>query len=557
MVRRIINFFGREIRGLHEAAYLLGAFAIFSQLLALVRDRLFASSFGAGELLDIYYAAFRIPDLVFVIVSALVSISVLIPFLVKIFSKDSADSEKEIEKKKFVDSIFSSLLIILVLLSGLVFIFADKLLALIFPEIISPDLVLITRILLLQPILLSLSSFYASFIQVYRKFFIYALGPLFYNLGIIFGVLFLYEPYGLPGLTFGVVIGALLHLAIQIPFVRSHGIKPKFTFNINPQIIKNVLKLSIPRTVALAGNQISLIVLLALAGVMVTGSISIFTFSFNLQSVPLSIVGVSYSLAAFPTLSRLFSKGDIETFLLHIVKAARHIIFWSIPISVMFVVLRAQIVRTILGAGEFSWDDTRLTAAALAIFSISVVAQGLILLFVRGYYSAGETKKPLIFTLISIVVTIISAYGLSYYFNANVFFRDFFEELFRVGGLKGTAILMLPLAYSIGQIANAILLWVSFSKKYKCFDGELWETIFHLTGASLIAGYVTFGALRVLDDVFDLDTLIGIFSQGFIAGIAGIAVGATVLVILGNQEIRTVWKTLHKKIWKSKFVGGE
>src|SRR3972149_427019 len=110
-----------------------------------------------------------------------------------------------------------------------------------------------------------------------------------------------------------------------------------------------------------------------------------------MQSVPLAIVGVSYSTALFPTISRLFSEGNRQKFVSEMIIAARHIVFWSIPITVLFIILRAQIVRTILGAGEFSWSNTRLAAAALAIFSISVLAQSLSLLFVRAYYASGRT----------------------------------------------------------------------------------------------------------------------------------------------------------------------
>lgn len=555
MVRRVIQFIGREITGLHEAAYLLALFAFLSQILALVRDRLLASQFGASHLLDVYYAAFRIPDFIFVIISALVSISVLIPFLVRVIEKD-----KE-HVKDFVDSVFSGFVILILILVGVTLIFTDDILRKIFPEIINgeygKELVTITYIMLLQPIFLGLSGLFSSFIQVYKKFFIYALSPILYNLGIIIGIYFFYPLYGLQGMVWGVVLGAILHLLIQVPSVINKGIFPRFTFKIKWNYLKDVLKLSLPRTVALTSSQISLIVLVALAGAMITGSISVFTFSFNLQSVPLAIIGVSYSLAAFPTLSRLYANGDIENFLNHIVKAARHIIFWSIPVTVMFIVLRAQIVRSILGAGEFSWDDTRLTAAALAVFAVSVVAQSLILLFVRGYYSAGETKKPLIFTTISLALTILSAYFFVDYFSNHETFRFFFEDLLRVENISGTVVLMLPLAFSLGQILNAALLWFSFDKQYGCLSRELWRTAVHSLAASVVAGYVSFGMLRILDDVFNLETLIGVFMQGFVSGILGLSVAAIILYMIGNREIRIVWETLHKKIWRTRFIGGE
>jgi putative peptidoglycan lipid II flippase len=342
-----------------------------------------------------------------------------------------------------------------------------------------------------------------------------------------------------------------------MPSVKKSDLLPKITFKPDFKVLKEVLLISLPRTVALASNQISLIVLLSIAGTLVAGSIAIFSFSFNLQGVPMAIIGLSYSLAAFPMLSRLFEDKKMSEFADQISRATRHIIFWSVPVMVMFIVLRAQIVRTILGSGEFSWSDTRLVAAALAIFSISVVAQSLILLFVRGFYAAGQTKKPLMYSVIGVLITIFSAYGLVKYFESNELFRFFTEDILRVSGITGTVVLMLPLAYSIGMIVNALLLWISFNKQFKCFSKKLTRAMFHTLGAGIIMGQFSYIALQYLDDIFDIDTLFGIFMQGFLAGIFGIAIGAIVLVILDNEEIKVVWKTLHKKFWKTKPVVAE
>ena len=555
MVTQVFKFLNKEIRGLHEAAYLLAIFAFLSQFMALIRDRLFAARFGAGEALDVYYAAFRIPDFLFVVISSLVSVSVMVPFIIRYLEKSKP------ETKDFINSVFSVMVILSLGLAVFAFVFTPKILNILVPDLIGDgfarDLILITRIILLQPIFLSLSSLFGSIIQVYKRFMIYALSPLLYNFGIIVGLLFFYPKWGISGLAFGVVLGALLHFLIQVPSVGKRGLVPKFTLKINFTQITEVLTLSIPRTLALTANQLILIFMTAISSAMAVGSIAVFTLSFNLQSVPLAIIGVSYSLAAFPTLSRLFSRGETKSFVEHISRAAKHIIFWSLPVTILFIVLRAQIVRTILGAGEFSWNATRLTAASLAFFALSVLAQSLILLFVRGYYSAGETKKPLFFAAISTITTIVSAYLLVFVFQNMPSFQLIVERLMRVEGISGTVVLMLPLAYSIGQILYAFLLWVSFDREYALFSDSLWRPALHSLGASLIMGYVAFLMLQVLDNVFDLNTLIGIFSQGFLAGVTGIFAAILVLILLKNEEIKTVWKTMHKKIWKTKLVAVE
>src|SRR3989338_2691194 len=203
----------------------------------------------------------------------------------------------------------------------------------------SESLIGLSRILLLSPILLGISNLFGSLTQSRNRFFIYALSPLLYNFGIILGIIFLYPNFGLQGLTWGVVLGALLHMAIQLPSLIHLKLLPKLTFAPDFKKVRQLIILSLPRTITLSINHIAIFFLLSLASLMSVGSVSVFSLAFNLQSVPLSIIGVSYSLAAFPTLSRLFSSGEKEKFFSEILSSARHIIFWSVPVMVFFIVL--------------------------------------------------------------------------------------------------------------------------------------------------------------------------------------------------------------------------
>ncbi len=549
MVKRIFRFFNKEISGLHEAAYLLGFFAFMSQLLALVRDRLLAASFGAGHVLDLYYSAFRIPDFIFVTVASLVAISVLVPFIIEKMAVSLAES------KKFIDNLFSFFFLLIIIVSGLTFFLIPYLTPLIFkgfPPGDLPALITLTRILLLSPILLGLSNFFGSITQVYKRFLIYSLSPLFYNLGIIFGIVTLYPIFGLHGLVYGVVLGAVLHLLIQLPFVIRQGLFPKIQLTLDFREIRKVMLISLPRTFTLGLTQLTTLFLIALATFMTAGSVAIFNFSINLQSVPLSIIGVSYSIAAFPTLARYFATKQREKFLTEMITSARHIIFWSIPISILFIVLRAQVVRTILGAGEFNWSNTRLTAAALALFSFSALAQGLILLFVRGYYAMNNTKKPLLIGTISGALIVILSYLFVKLFSSLPVFQYFIESLFRVTDLPGTLVLMLPLGYTLGVFVNCLLLWFCFNREFPGFTRALRTTLFHSFSASVIMGAVSYLGLNIFDNLFNLNKVWGIFMQGFLSGIIGISAGIVILKLLKNQELEEVWRTLHHKIWTAK-----
>ena len=549
MVKKFFNFFSKEINGLHEAAYLLGFFALLCQLLALVRDRILAATFGAGHDLDMYYSAFRIPDFIFVMVASLVGISVLVPFIIE---KVNIIQEAT---KKFIDNIFSAFFLLIILVSFITFFLAPYLVPMIFkgfPAKDFPELIMLTRILLLSPILLGLSNFFGSITQVYKRFVIYSISPMVYNLGIIIGVIFLHPIFGLRGVVYGVVLGALLHLLIQIPFVIRQGMFPKLKINFDWPEIRKVITLSVPRTFTLGIAQITTIFLIAMATFMKDGSVTVFNFSINMQSVTLSIIGVSYSIAAFPTLAKFFVEKQMTKFLAEMVTSARHIIFWSIPISILFIVLRAQVVRTILGSGEFNWDSTRLTAAALALFSFSALAQGLILLFVRGYYAMGNTKKPLIIGTISGVFIVVLSYLFVKLFASYLVFQDFIESLFRVSDIQGTSVLMLALGYSLGISINCILLWVCFGRQFSGFTKALRKTLLHTFSASVIMGFVSYLGLNIFDDLFNINTTSGIFMQGFLSGVLGIIAGIIIIKLLKNQELEEIWITLHHKIWKVK-----
>lgn len=554
MVKAVLKMLGREISGLHEAAYLLGFFAFLSQILALVRDRIFAHQFGAGAALDIYYGAFRIPDLIFISVASLVSVSVLVPFVIgKLASSHDA-------AKKFIDGVFSFFFLLMIVVSVGAFFLMPILAPVIFSGFSSASLdlvIVISRILLLSPIFLGISNFFGSITQAKKRFFVYAISPLLYNIGIIIGAIAFYPIWGLPGLAYGVILGAFLHMAIQVPAVFADGLFPKFRFRVDWATAKEVCRISVPRTVTLGLSQLVIILFISLASEMPEGSISIFNFSWNLQSVPLSIIGVSYSLAAFPALSRLFAEGKRSLFVGHIIEATRHIIFWSFPITILFIVLRAQIVRVILGSGEFSWSDTRLTAAALALFAVSALAQGLVLLFVRGYYAEGKTKIPLVINLGTSILAVVLVYVFAWLFRVVPVTGYFLESLLRVSDLSGTAILALPLAYSIAIILNAVLLWKKFDRDILLYSKPLLNTMFQSFSASIIMGFATYFFLNLGGLVFDLNTFFGIFLQGLFAGILGIIVLILVLKLLKSPELEETWSALHKKIWRAKAVAPE
>ncbi|MDB5194330.1 MAG: hypothetical protein JWN50_344 [Parcubacteria group bacterium] len=550
MVKAVFRFLYKETSALHHAAYLLGGFAILSQILAFLRDRLLAHVFGASAALDSYYAAFRIPDFLFVTVASVVSISVLVPFIVE---REKKGTE---EVRKFIDDVFSFFSFLIIGVSIAAFFLIPVLSPLLFKGLSGDALarvIMLSRVFLLSPIFLGFSNLLGSLTQAYNRFIVYAFAPLLYNAGIIVGTLVLAPRYGVLGVAIGVVGGSLLHLLVQVPFVLHLGLfpRPKFFFDFSS--IRKVAVLSFPRTLSLSVNHIATLFLISLASLMPVGSISIYSFALNIQSVPLSIIGVSYSLAAFPTLTRHYASKNFKGFVDQMATTARHIIFWSLPATVLFIMLRAQIVRVLLGSGRFGWNDTRLTAAALAVFSVSALSQSLLLLFTRAFYSAGHTKKPFLINFISAIVTVFFAYGFVKLFYAWDSFRYFFTSLLRVDDLDA-AVLMLPLGYTVGTILNGVVHWIGFEKDFGGFSVQVKRTLFDSFAASIIMGAAVYVGLNLFSRFFSNTTLLGIFLQGFVSGMFGIAVGLLVLVALKNKELAEAWRSVHERIWGTPVI---
>lgn len=556
MVNKFLGLFKKEYKGINEAAFLLGLFAFFSQILGLVRDRSLAHFIGASSSLDAYYTAFRIPDFLYVSVASLASITVLIPFLVRKLEK--GNGEGKAEAQKFVSDVFTVFFFAMIVISGIIFIFMPYIASLIAPGFKGAQLhevVVMSRVMLLSPILLGLSNLFGSITQIYKKFFVFALSPVFYNIGIIFGIWFLRSQFGIYGLAMGVVLGAVLHFAIQLPVLFEEGFLPRISFNIDWKEIKKVVFLSLPRTIGVSLNNVALLYLVALATKLESGSVSIFNFSLNLQSVPLAIVGMSFAVAAFPALVEAFTLGKNDVFISKIIGAMRQIIFWSLPVVFLFIVLRAQIVRVILGSGAFSWDNTRLTAAALALFAISVVAQSAIMLFVRGYYAAGQTARPLRVNFYFSLGIIVLAHVLLYVFGHMPVFKYFIESMLRVDGVPGTSVLMLPLAYSLGTIGNAFAHWILFRKDFiKDSKPLLQKSFFQSFAGAFTMGAVAYECLNILDNVFDINTFRGILFQGLISGIVGIISGIVMLKLLKNPDIEDAIRAVKNKFWKTEVI---
>jgi len=550
MVQQVLNTVYKEIRGLHQAAYILALFTVGSQLLALIRDRVLAHQFGAGPELDLYYTAFRIPDVLYVLFASTLSVYVLIPFV-------SRKLEAGTDAARMFLSQFLSLF---VLFYGVValcaIIFTPAIANFFFPGFTDSQetLVLLIRILLLQPLLLGISSLFGVVTQIEHRFIIYAISPLLYNMGIILGAVLLYPYMGLAGLVVGVLVGALGHVCIQIPAIVRSPLRPRLVLGFNMSDIVDVLRTSLTRAVTLSLHQLVLLGLFGFASIMAVGSVSVLQFAYNLQSVPLAIIGVSYSVAAFPLLAQLYAEGKYDALRRNITMALKHILFWSVPAIALLIVVRAQFVRAILGSGAFDWNATRLTAAIFAVFLISLAAQAFHLFIVRALYAVGNTRLPFYVTLFSSALGLVSAFYLYMAFISGARIGEFFESMLRLQGVSGIEVLALPMGYSFALIVHSVVMLVCARKMIFVSLREVFVALLKSLVAALVGGYAAYVALNQFVRFWETDTLMTILAQGFLATVCGGLVYVFVQYLFRNTELREIYGTFHRRFGRGTVV---
>ena len=226
-MEKILRIFTKESGSINQAALLLGSLTLLSQILGLLRDRSIAHFIGPSSTLDAYYAAFRVPDLIFICVASLASVTVIIPFIVARMNGGEVTKEAQ----KYLNDIFTVFFSLIVLVSLAAFFLMPYFVHYVAPgftEYYQVEVILLSRIMLFSPILMGLSNLFGSITQLFRKFFIYSLSPIFYNLGIIAGVVLFYPKFGISGLAYGVALGALMHFLVQAFASHGSGFTPQF-----------------------------------------------------------------------------------------------------------------------------------------------------------------------------------------------------------------------------------------------------------------------------------------------------------------------------------------
>lgn len=520
----MFKLFHSESKTIIGAATLVGFFSLVSRLFGFIRDRILAGAFGAGDTLDVYYAAFKVPDFIF----NLIVVGALSASFIPIFTKYYSNTLSKKRAWIFTSAILRIVGIGMLCLTIGLFIFSHQVAQLIAPGFDAGKQAQVadfTRVMIFSEVLLALSMIFGSVLQSTKRFFLYSLAPIFYNVGIIVGALVFVKWFGAIGLALGVVFGAMLHLFIQWFGARKAG----FHFHYHVADVKKdtqeMLRLTGPRMIGIGINQILFLILMIIATTLPSGSVTIFQFAYNIEFFPVGIFGVAYAIASFPSLAEAIAHNKLKEFREILSSTVRQLFFFMIPTTIVFLLLRAQIVRLVVGAGAFDWHATILAADTLAFFALTFVAQSTVYILARAFFAIHDTVTPLTAGLTSAVLGIVSAF---------LFTREF--------GVVGLAI-----AFALSETINAGLLWILLRQKMGSLDeSKILKSLFRMIAASLLTALVIQGVKTVTVYMFPLDSFISVFIQATFATLAGGVTYLLVSFLLRSEELKSLISSLNK-----------
>lgn len=508
------------------AAVFVATALVVSNLLGFVRNVLIARNVPP-QVLDAYYAAFRWPDLLFNVIILGAIATVFQPIFAEVEAKEGEESAHD-----FLSAILSVVSVFLVLVLLVLFVMMPYLGRLLVPHSSAETQALtvsFSRILLLSPLLFGISNILGAYLTMRKRFVAYSLAPLLYNAAIIFGAA-LYPRFGTSGLIWSVVVGAGLHLVIQV--VSFAGLKFRFGWFLSTERarVNRLLSLGLPRIVGLGIGQGMLIVFTMLGSIIGLKSIAIFSLTNDFQTMPTVVIATALVTIVFPSLSIAYAAKRLDHFRSLVVRAVQLLFYLLIPSAMAMFVLRAQLTRLYLALGKsWSWVDTVRAIDTLGAFSVGIVFAGLVAVLARVLYAQRETKRPMVYAAIGSTVSIIGALLFVLGWHADV--------------------QALAWAFSLGQAVNAVLLWLDIRKTVLRGRSEadiLFVSLPRILLATWIMASVMWWSLRLGSHWFGTITVLGLLMQTLFAILIGVGVYLVVTVLLGCQELRWLFEDRGK-----------
>jgi putative peptidoglycan lipid II flippase len=403
-------------RSLARAGLIVSGAFLASRMLGWLRVVVIGNVFGSQSAeLDAFYAAFRIPDLLFQLVAAGALGSALIPILAGLFASDEDDRAWRI-----VSTVINLILIALLVLGVVVVIAAPLLVRTVIgpgfdpaTQALTTDL---TRIMVLSPIFLALGAVASSILNARHHFAASAVAPIVYNLAIIGAAVLLAPSMGAVGLAIGVVAGAAGHILVQLPPVRAYGFRWRAAIDTGDPLARRSFALMAPRAIGLGASQITFVVVTALATTLSVGAVTSFTIAFTLLQIPIGLIGLPLGIVLFPSMSREIAVGNLDEFRSLLLRAMRLIVFVMIPITALTMIVPTESVALLFPTFDPSAIDE--TARTLFAFALGITAHALIAVLARAFYARQDTVTPVLAAIAAVIVNttlavlLVGPYGL-------------------------------------------------------------------------------------------------------------------------------------------------
>lgn len=508
-----------------KAAGFMVAANLVSRILGFVRESLMAGLFGKTGATDAYNTAFILPDLLYWLLVGGVLSAALIPVLSEYIAKG-----REEEGWKVISSVINVIFLALCVMVVTAIIFAPKFIEFQVPGFTTENkdlAVFLTRILLMQPVILALSGITMGILNSYKIFWPSALGTVLYNASIIiFGAIFADagDTNSISGFAFGVVIGALVNFMVQVPYLRKVGLRYYPIIDLKHPGVKKIIALSLPIIIMYTLNQLQVAVNSNLGSTLVPGSLTAVWYSYRLFQVPVGIFALAIGVAVFPTMTEQAALRRTDDLIETISGVVRLIIYITMPVSIGMIVLRVPLITLLFQHGEFSANDTLLTAIPLCFFCLGMTAQAVIQILPRAFYALQNTWTPVFIGLLAMIFSIAWMFIL-------------------VGPLAHGG---LALAFSLGVVLQMLLLFVFLRKRIGRIDARrIIMTTLKVTTVSVLMGLI----------VFILAWLLGyILGSGkgaslvilIIGGLVGALFYALITRIMGMEEFEMAMDMIRR-----------
>ncbi len=440
-----------------------------SRVLGLVRAGIIAYYFGASAMTDAFFSAFKISNFFRQLLGEGALGSSFIPLY-----NERVESEGEENSKQFIYSILNLLFVFSTIVTILMIIFSQGIIDGIVSGFPDETKIIASRLLKIMSVyfvFISLSGMICAILNNFKQFAVPASTSIFFNLAIILASMYFGKTYGIDALAYGVVIGGLFQFLVVLPAF--FKIMKGYSFKIDwkDPYLKKIFIMICPMLIGIVARQVNTIVDQMFASYLAEGGVSALENATRLYLLPVGVFGVSISTVIFPALSKAMSKNDLDGATDNIVKGLNILLFLIIPSTAVLTFYAPEVIRLTLSYGKFDEEAVRVTSQALLYYSLGLYFYTAIYLMTRAFYSVKNSKYPVKFSIISIVINIVLNFLL----------------------IKSMAYRGLALSTSIASGVNFFLLLIVFRRKYINFSLKksyiFFIKTFIITAIALIASY--------------------------------------------------------------------